>query len=591
MSSKKIGTKFETVRQLYVSLIFLKPYFIQYRIKFLFAIILMFVVAGTTASYAYLVKELLDKIFVAKNEKMLTIIPLAVIVITIVKNTALFIQTRTMQIIMAKVTQNIQEALYRKYITSDISFFDNTPTGAMISRIFQTTASIANGINTILVILLREIITVIALTVVLFIQNPILTLFNLISIPLTVIPVTIIAKKMRNIIDKGRVGMEDLVSSVDESLRLPKLVKSNDAEEFEIKRVSGIFNNLLNIAKKVITLSTLLPSITETISICGIAAVIWYGGYSVINGTLTAGEFFAFFTAMTIAYKPLKSITGLNLTIQNFIASTKAIKNELERDTHIVSKANAISLENIKGDISFENISFKYHNEYEHLILSNISFEVKSGETLAIVGATGSGKSTIISLLERFYIPTSGIIKIDGYDIANITLSSLRQNISLVSQDIQLFNDTIENNIRYTKVNATHNEVINAARLANAEDFINRMPNGYQTIVGQSGTKLSGGQKQRIAIARAILYDSPILLLDEATSALDSISEKLIQDALDKFMKDRTTIAIAHRLSTVINADKILVIQHGEIIEYGSHEELIKQNGHYNKLYTTQFGD
>ncbi len=569
---------------------FLRPYFIQYRLKFIMAIVLMFVVAGATASYAYLVKEVLDKIFIEKNTQMLVFIPVMVVLIAFVKNTALFLQTRTMQVLMAKVTQNIQEALYKKYITSDISFFDSTPSGAMISRIFQTTASISNGINTILVVLLREVVTVIALTVVLFIQNPVLTLFNLISIPLTVIPVTIIAKKMRKQIELGRVGMEGLVSCVDESLRLPKLVKSNDAENFEIERVSTIFTKMLTVAKKVITLSTLLPSITETISIFGVAVVIWYGGYSVINGTLTTGEFFAFFTAMTIAYKPLKSISGLSLVVQGFINSTQAIQTELEREITIKSQKDAIKIENVKGEIAFEGVSFKYNNEHEALTLNNVSFKIDAGKVLAIVGPTGAGKSTIISLLERFYDPISGKITIDGIDISSVDLSSLRQNISLVSQDVQLFNDTIENNIKYTKINATHEEIINAARLANAEEFIEKMPDGYQTIVGQSGTKLSGGQKQRIAIARAILYNSPILLLDEATSALDSISEKLIQDALEKFMHNRTTIAIAHRLSTIINADKILVMKHGEIVESGTHSELINGDGHYKKLYTTQFG-
>jgi len=582
---------FETVRKLYSSMQFLKPYFIQYRLKFIMAIVLMFVVAGATASYAYLVKEVLDKIFIEKNTQMLVFIPIMVVLIAFVKNTALFLQTRTMQVLMAKVTQNIQEALYKKYITSDISFFDSTPSGAMISRIFQTTSSISNGINTILVVLLREVVTVIALTVVLFIQNPVLTLFNLISIPLTVIPVTIIAKKMRKQIENGRVGMEGLVSCVDESLRLPKLVKSNDAENFEIQRVSTIFTQMLVVAKKVITLSTLLPSITETISIFGVAVVIWYGGYSVINGTLTTGEFFAFFTAMTIAYKPLKSISGLSLVVQGFINSTQVIQTELEREITIKSEKDSIKLENVKGAIAFEGVSFKYNNQHEALTLNNVSFNIESGKVLAIVGPTGAGKSTIISLLERFYDPISGRITIDGIDISSVDLSSLRQNISLVSQDVQLFNDTIENNIKYTKIGATRDEIINAARLANAEEFIEKMPDGYQTIVGQSGTKLSGGQKQRIAIARAILYNSPILLLDEATSALDSISEKLIQDALEKFMHNRTTIAIAHRLSTIINADKILVMQHGKIVESGTHSELIQSDGHYKKLYTTQFGE
>jgi len=573
------------------ALTFLKPYFIHFRVKFCVAIALMFVVAGTTAAYAYLVKEVLDKIFVEKNTAMLVILPFVIIVITIVKNTALFLQTRIMQVIMAKITLGIQSAMYEKYINADMEFFDNTSTGSMLTKMFHTTNSIADGINTIIVVAIREFLTVIALLIVLFYQSPVLTLLSLISLPFTIMPVVIISKKLRQSINSTQLGMEGLMSHTDDSLKFPKLVKSNAAEVFELQRTSKIFSAILNFRRKVIILSSILPSINETISIIGVASVIWYGGYSVINGTLTSGEFFAFFTAMTIAYKPLKSLTRLNFTVQMFLVSVDVIRGEMEREVKIKNAPNAIDITNVCGDISFKNVSFRYNKEHESLTLNNVSFSVQSGKTLAIVGPTGAGKSTIISLLERFYEPTSGTITIDGINIANITLSSLRKSISLVSQDVQLFNDTIENNIKYTKIDASHEEIVNAARLANAEEFIQRMPDGYQTIVGQSGVKLSGGQKQRIAIARAILYNAPIVLLDEATSALDSISEKLIQDALDKFMQGKTTIAIAHRLSTIISADKIIVMHHGQIVEEGTHAELVKADGHYKNLYTTQFGN
>lgn len=575
--------------KLWKSLIFLKPFFIAYSFKFFICIILMLVVACATASYAYIVKEVLDKIFVEKNVSMLKILPSVVIIITLIKNIALFFQTKLMQSILAKITINIQKALYKKYIFSDVSFFDNTSTGAMITRIFYTTSSVADGINTILVVAIRELLTVIALFVVLFIQSPVLTLISLISVPFTVLPVVIISGKLRKSMETAQVGMENIISHADDSLKYPRLVKSNIAEEFEMERSSSALKNLLSFRKKIISLSAALPSINETISIVGVACVIWYGGYSVINGSLTSGEFFAFFTAMTIAYKPLKSLTRLNVVIQMFLMSANLIKNELENPITIKNNVDAKKLENCKGNIEFSNVNFKYHKENEQYVIKDISFKIESGKTLAIVGPTGSGKSTIISLLERFYEVSSGTITIDGMDIKELTLESLRGSMSLVSQDVQLFNDTIENNIRYTKINATEEEVINAARLANADEFIVKMPNGYKSLVGQGGVKLSGGQKQRIAIARAILYNAPIVLLDEATSALDSISEKLIQDALDKFMQNRTTIAIAHRLSTIINADKIIVVNQGKIVQEGTHDDLVLQDGHYKNLYKASF--
>lgn len=575
--------------QLLDAIIFLRPFFISYTLPFFVAIFLMFIVAGTTASYAYLVKEVLDKIFVDHNLLMLKVLPLAIIIITLVKNVSLFFQTRLMQVIMAKITLNVQKALYRKYISSDVSFFDNTPTGAMVTRIFHTTNAIAEGLNTILVVAIREFLTVIALFAVLFFQSPTLTLISIVSVPFTIIPVVIISKKLRKSMETAQGGMEQIMSHADDSLKYPRLVKSNVAEEFEIQRSSVLLGHFLSLRKKIISLSSLLPSINETISIIGVACVIWYGGHAVVNDKMTSGEFFAFFTAMTIAYKPLKSLTKLNFTIQMFLMSVTLIRGELESPISIKNKPNTKPLQNCKGAVEFSNVSFKYYKEHEQNTIQDISFTLEAGKTLAIVGPTGAGKSTIISLLERFYEPSSGTIKIDGINIQDITLESLRGSISLVTQDVQLLNDTIENNIKYTKVDATHEQVVHAARLANAEEFILQMPNAYQSRVGQSGVKLSGGQKQRIAIARAILYNAPIVLLDEATSALDSISEKLIQDALDKFKQNKTTIAIAHRLSTIINADKILVMHQGRIVEHGTHSELISHEGHYKNLYTTQF--
>ena len=575
--------------RLFIAFKFMWPFLQKHVKKFVISIVLMFVVAGATASYAYLMKEVLDKIFIGHNQKMLYILPIAIIIITVFKNASLFFQTQIMQVIMSKITLHLQREMYKKYINSDITHFDNTPTSTMVNRMIVVTNSIAEGVNTILVVAIRELLTVVALMIVLFIQSPVLTFMSLISFPLTVIPVVLISKKLRNTMFSNQQGVEHLMLQVDESLKSPRVVKSNAAENFEIGRAQSIFTSILKLRRKIITLSSALPSINESISIIGIALVIWYGGTKVIEGVMTSGEFFAFFTAMTIAYKPLKSLSRLNVVLQQFDISVNVIKTELERPIQIQNKPNAIVLTNPKGKIQFDNVSFSYQEN--NPILKNVSFEIGAAKSLAIVGPTGSGKSTIVSLLERFYEPQTGIIKIDGHDISSLTLESLRGSMALVSQDVQLFNDTIENNIRYTKTDATFEEIKHAAELANATEFIDKMPEGYQTPIGQFGVKLSGGQKQRLAIARAILYNAPILLLDEATSALDSISEKLIQEALGKFMQGRTTIAIAHRLSTIINADKILVLKHGEIVEAGTHKELMATSKHYKTLYHAQFGE
>ncbi len=584
----KLDKENNTIYKSLYALIFFKSYIAPFRIKFFIAIALMVVVAVTMASYAYLVKEVLDKVFIEKDTRMLVLLPAIIIIITIVKNLALFFQTRIMQVIMAKVTLKIQAEIYKKYVYSDMEFFDNNSTSSMVTKIFHTTGAISDGIHNILVIAIREFLTVIALFAVLFFHSPQLTLLSLLSLPFTVFPVVIISKKLRKSMRESHLTMENLMSHVDDSLKSPKLVKSNVAEEYEIIKTNRVFDAMIRLGRKMAVLSSALPSINETISIFGVAFVIWYGGSNVIKGTMTSGEFFAFFTAMTIAYKPLKSLTRLNHTMQMFVVSSDIVRAVLDHKNKIQNKPNPVELTRTNGNIEFKNVFFSYNGS--NSILEDISFSVKGGKTLAIVGPTGAGKSTIISLLERFYDVNMGVVSIDGKNITDYTISSLRKSMALVSQDVHLLNDTIESNIRYTKLDATHEEIIKAANLANAEEFIKKMPDGYQTQVGQSGVKLSGGQKQRIAIARAILYNAPIVLLDEATSALDSISEKLIQDALDKFMNGRTTIAIAHRLSTIINADQIIVMRDGRVVEEGTHSELITYDGHYKRLYSTQFG-
>ena len=355
---------------------------------------------------------------------------------------------------------------------------------------------------------------------------------------------------------------------------------------------------------KMIRKSLITSPMMEMVGSIGFAGVIWYGGYSVINGTMTSGSFFTFIAALFSVYKPAKSFAGLNIQMQTALACARRLYIVLDRENAIKDKENAIDLQNVKGDVELKNVVFNYpfHDKNEQLIsldnverlsdkvaLDNISLKIEHGKSVALVGHSGSGKSTIFKLLLRFYDPIKGYVNIDGTNIKDITLKSLRRNISVVSQDVLIFNASVWENIKYGTFDATNEQIIQACKMANADEFINELEDGYDTILGPNGCVLSGGQKQRISIARAILKNAPILLLDEATSALDPISEKAIQKALATLMKDRTTIIIAHRLTTVQNCDKIFVLQEGHLMEQGNHEELLNLNGLYANLYKKQF--
>jgi subfamily B ATP-binding cassette protein MsbA len=392
---------------------------------------------------------------------------------------------------------------------------------------------------------------------------------------------------LRGFSAQNQSSLEKFTAQMSDTLQYTKLVKAYNAEEFEYKRFSGLTDGLFAIMRKMTSLSLISSPLVEILGTVGIAGVIWYGGWQVMHGGTTVGAFFSFFGAMVMAYKPMKSISGLNMTLQIGLMCSRRIFEVMDKEPIIKDKPDAIELKNIKGNIEFKDVSFNYIPERE--ALTEVNLKIPAGKMVALVGHSGGGKSTIMSMILRFYDPTKGSILLEGHDIRDITLSSLRGSMALVSQEIQLFDDTIKENIRYGKLDATDEEIERAAKLADAHGFITETSQGYETLIGQQGIRLSGGQRQRISIARAILYNAPILLLDEATSALDPISEKLIQNALDKLMKERTTLVIAHRLSTVINADKICVISHGKLVEEGTHTHLLKQNGAYANLYSKQF--
>jgi subfamily B ATP-binding cassette protein MsbA len=573
---------------IYNSWLIVKRYIRPHISVMLLSLLLMAVVAGATSCYAYLLKVVLDKIFVAKDTVLITLIPFVIAAVSLVKNTAYYFQSSLMSIAFEKISTKMRQDLFKRFIYSDIQEFHDKPSSHMISNIIYDIDAISGGLNTILTICVREVLTVIFLLSILLYQNPTLTLLSLTSFPLTLGPMVLISRKVKDIGRKNQVGLEKFISAMDESLKSPKLVKSFNAEQFEVAKMNLTLRTLLNFKKRMIRITRIGAPLNEFLGISGVALVIWYGGWQVIKGHSTVGDFFSFFISMTLAYRPLKSISGLNLTIQGFLINSTRFISQIYSQPTIKSKKDAIVLHSVKGKIEFKDVIFKYDG-LENNTLDGISFLVNPGKMIALVGPTGAGKSTILSLLLRFYDVNYGSINLEDSDIRDLHLDTLRNSISYVSQEVQLLDDTLENNIKYIKVDALESEVIKAAKMANAWEFIEKLPNGLQTQIGQSGVKLSGGQRQRIAIARAILYDAPILLLDEATSALDSISEKLIQESLSKFMKNRTTIAIAHRLSTIMHADEILVVDNGTIVEKGTHKSLIEKNGHYSRLYKTQF--
>lgn len=564
-----------------------KEYIIPHWKILLSSVALMLVVAGTTSFHAWLIKPALDAVFVEKKHEALLYIPLLILIVTFAKGFATYFQLLTMNILSAKITADMRIRLYDHFIKSDIAKLHSQSSGNMIASILNEIAMVVNLINVALNGFVKQFFTLGALIVVMFMQSVELSLIAFIGFPLAAYPIYKIGRKLRNMSFKNQEMAAKFNSQMHDTLQYSKLVKAYHCEDFEVKRMSAIIESIYKMTKKISRISLISSPFTESLGGIGVAAVIWYGGHQVVTGATTPGAFFSFFGAMMMAYRPLKSVSGMNAGIQMGLGAATRLYKILDEKPTIIDRPNAVDLKEVKGDIEFENVSFDYNKDKK--VLKNINLKVPAGKTVALVGHSGGGKSTIMNMILRFYDPKSGAVKLDGHDIRDVTLKSLRNSMSVVNQEVMLFDDSIIENIRYGKTDATKEEIINAAKLAEADEFICELPQGYETKVGQNGILLSGGQRQRIAIARAILYNAPILLLDEATSALDPISEKLIKDAFAHLMKGKTSLVIAHRLSTVMHADKIVVISNGEVVEEGTHKELLDKGGAYSNLYLKQF--
>ena len=580
-NSPDYKNNFYLVKRLFVNYVF------PYKFKFFISILLMFVVAGTTAAHAYLVKPALDEVFVNKNVSVLVIIPVIIMIITVVKALSSYFQMLLMNYINIYITADLRKELYAHFIYSDISDLNRTSSGEMISRIMMDLSRITGGISVAVNGFFKQLVTLVALVGVMFYQSLELALIAFVGFPLAIYPVYKIGRKLRHLSFGDQAAAQKFVSQMDDSLQYGKLVKSYNCEAFEVRRMGSIIDYITKLSKKIQRLSLISSPFVEMLGGVGVACVIWYGGFKVLNGTTTPGAFFSFFTAMMMAYKPFKSVSGMNSGIQLGLGATERYFQTIDKKPQIVDKPGAKEIKNVKGNVKFEDVHFSYVED--KTALNGINLNIEAGKVVALVGPSGGGKSTIMSMVLRFYDPKSGVISLDGHDLRDLTIDSLRQSMSVVNQEVMMFDDTIIENIRYGKEDATEEEIIKAAKLAEADEFIQELPNKYNTPIGQNGIMLSGGQRQRIAIARAILYNSPILLLDEATSALDPISEHLVKNALNKLMKGKTTIVIAHRLSTVMHADKICVVMNGKIVEEGTHKELLKKDGQYAHLYNKQF--
>jgi len=560
----------------------------KYYILLSLAMLCMLVAGTLQSAQALLVKPILDDIFLGKNPNALKWIPLAVIGIFLVKGASNYGQTIMMNYIGLRIVANLRNKLYEQIQRQSLAFFTQHPTGILMSRITNDVASIQAASSEAVTSLIKDTVTLISLIGVVFYTDWKLAIVATIVFPLAIYPISTLGKKMRKVATSTQVTMGTLTSLLQETISGTRIVKAFGMEKYENERFAAENERLFKLNMKTVSVNAISHPLMEFLGSLGIAAVIFYGGYNVVHGNSTPGTFFSFLAALLMLYEPVKRLVNVNNTIQQGIAGADRVFSIIDRVPDIDDKPGARALPPITRSIDIENVDFRYEKTP---VLKNISLSIKAGEVVAFVGMSGGGKTTLVNLIPRFYDVSSGRILIDGQDIRDVTMQSLRSQIAIVTQQTILFNDTVKNNIAYGDIERTQDDIINAARAANAHDFIMKLPQQYDTNIGELGTKLSGGEKQRISIARALLKDAPILILDEATSSLDTEAEIEVQEALDNLMKGRTTLVIAHRLSTIRNADRIIALVNGEIVEEGTHESLLAKQGEYFRLYNLQFKD
>jgi subfamily B ATP-binding cassette protein MsbA len=541
------------------------------------------------ASLVYLLEPLMDEALVARNLETAIWLPIAFIAIFIARGIAGFATEASLGWIGRSVISSLRREVFNKFLTLPARFFDERTVGPLLSRMTYNVEMVAESVTSVVTIAVRDVLTVIAAFGVMLIQSPRLTVFVVILFPVIALLIRILGIAFRRYSNRIQDSVGEVTQVTEEIVRGNWVVKMFGGYEYERDRLAEVDERNRKQNLKLIRVRSMGVAVTQTIFGFGVALVIYMASRESLEGNLTAGQFISFFSAMMLMLQPVRRITNVNATLQRGVAGADSLFSIMDEPDEI--DTGSVEKDDVKGDIEFRNVSFGYGVD-DGPVLNDVSVSIGAGQTLAIVGHSGSGKSTLVSLLPRFYEVDAGDILLDGVSIRDYSLSNLRDNISLVSQDVVLFNDTIANNLAYGELRVhSREELLRAAGAAHVLDFANELPNGLDTRVGDRGTLLSGGQKQRVAIGRALLKDAPVLILDEATSALDSKSERHIQEGLAELMKNRTTLVIAHRLSTVENADLIIVLDAGRIVESGTHAELLVADGHYAALYRMQFSE
>ena len=564
-----------------------KDYTKKYLDKIILSVIFSVLLAGSTSAIAWLLDPAIKKIFIEKDQTLLLIIPVFIILAFTTKGVSLYIARYLMIIVGEGVKKKLQFDMLQSLINADTQNIDKKHSGKFISNLTYDVQHITNLLSSAILNLVKDSLTLLGLIGVMFFQNWKLALISLIMIPLASLASRNLGKRMGKVTTQAQEKSGTLTTYLVELFKNHKLTKIFQKENYETKRADIHLHGLMEKNKKITTLLIRMSPIMEVLTGIMIAILIYYSGKLIVNDEIEVNNFFSFLAAMMLAYQPVRSLSTLNMVINQGISAASRILPIVDTVNTIKNIENAKTLEIKNSKINFENVFFKYEGN-EKNVLNNISLEFEGGKMTALVGHSGSGKSTILNLIPRFYQAQDGNIKIDNQSIYDVTINSLRKNISLVSQETTLFDDTIKNNIKYANEHASDEEVLEVAKLSNSDEFIEKLPNKFETLIGENGVRLSGGEKQRISIARAMIKKSSIILLDEATSSLDSETEAKIQEALNILTKNKTTIVIAHRLSTILNSNNIYLIDSGKVIDNGKHENLLIKSKIYKNFYEKQ---
>ena len=543
----------------------------------------MVLAAGSTAGLAYLMEPVLDQIFLEKDRTLLVVVPVAVLAMTLIRGVATYGQAVLMAFVGQRVIADLQSRVFAHILRFDLAFFQDTASGRLISRLTNDVNMMRNAVANALTGMVRDSLTLFFLMGVMFEKDWKLALIACFVFPIALYPIARIGRRMRKVSTSALNELGLFTARLNEAFQGARHVKAYNREDFEAGRTDRLIENVFRLIFKQQRTRAIASPLMETLGGIFIAVLILYGGWQVIEETLTPGAFFAFVTAMLLAYRPLKAIANLNASLQEGLAASQRVFELLDTEPRIAEAPDARPLRVDGGAVALDGVSFSYPNGAQ--ALHEVTLEIPAGETVALVGPSGAGKSTVLNLIPRFYDAGRGAVRIDGTDIREATVASVRDAVALVSQEAVLFDDSVRANIAYGRIDASDSEIAAAAGAAGADRFIEALPDGYETIIGEHGVKLSGGQRQRLSIARAMLKDAPILLLDEATSALDAEAERQVQEALRGLMQGRTTLVIAHRLSTIRDADQIHVLDGGRLVESGTHRSLLAAGGVYARLH------